>query len=227
MQQVLVFAVTAAANPSLLAAATVLLILPNPKKLMLGYLLGALMTSVTLGLVIVFALQDSSAVSTAKRTVNPALDIALGSILLVISIVIASDRRQRRSEQRRERKGPKKAKGPPRWQRALSQGSPRITFVVGALLTLPGFSYLAALSGISKLNYATVPTVLLVLMVNAIMLVLIEAPLISFAVAPKWTPRAIEGTKAWLASNAHRIAVLGTAMLGALLILRGLITLLS
>ena len=94
-------------------------------------------------------------------------------------------------------------------------------------LELPGFSYLAALSGISKLNYATVPTVLLVLMVNAIMLVLIEAPLISFAVAPKWTPRAIEGTKAWFASNAHRIAVLGTAMLGALLILRGLITLLS
>ena len=111
VQQVLVFAVTAAANPTLLAAATVLLILPNPKKLMLGYLLGALMTSVTLGLVIVFALQDSAAVSTAKRTVNPALDIALGSILLVVSIVIASDRRQRHSEQRRERKGPKRRRG--------------------------------------------------------------------------------------------------------------------
>ena len=56
---------------------------------------------------------------------------------------------------------------------------------MGALLTLPGFSYLAALSGISKLNYATVPTVLLVLMVNLIMLALIEAPLIGFAVAPE------------------------------------------
>ena len=98
---------------------------------------------------------------------------------------------------------------------------------MGALLTLPGFSYLAALSGISKLNYATVPTVLLVLMVNVIMLALIEAPLISFAVAPEWTPRAIERTKAWFAGNAHRIAVFGTAILGALLILRGLITLRS
>jgi hypothetical protein len=222
-----VFAVTAAANPTLLAAATVLLILPNPKKLMLGYLLGALMTSVTLGLVIVFALQDSAAVSTAKRTVNPALDIALGSILLVISIVIASDRRQRYSAQRRERKGPKEEKGPPRWQRALAKGSPRITFVVGALLTLPGFSYLAALSGISKLDYATVYTVLLVLLVNVIMLALIEVPLISFAVAPEWTPRAIERTKAWFAGTAHRIAVYGTAILGSLLILRGVITLLS
>jgi uncharacterized membrane protein YozB (DUF420 family) len=69
--------------------------------------------------------------------------------------------------------------------------------------------------------------VLLVLMVNVIMLALIEVPLITFAVAPDWTPRAIERTKAWFASNAHTIAVRGTAALGALLIIRGVITLLS
>jgi hypothetical protein len=222
-----VFAFTAMANPSLLAASTVLLILPNPKKLMLGYLLGALMTSVTLGLVIVFALQDSSFVGETKHTISPAVDIALGCILLVISLVIASDRRQRYSAERRERKEPKKEKGPPRWQQALAKGSARITFVVGALLTLPGFSYLAALSGISKLGYATVYTVLLVLLVNAIMLALIEVPLICFAVAPEWTPRAIQRAKDWFSGNAHRIAVLGTAIIGLLLILRGVITALN
>jgi hypothetical protein len=222
VQQVLVFSLTAMANPSLLAAATVLLILPNPKKLMLGYLAGALMTSVTLGLVIVFALQDSGAVDTAKRTINPVLDLAAGAILLVISIVIATGRHPRRKP-----KEPTKDKAPPRWQRALSEGSPRITFVVGALLTLPGFSYLGALSGIIKLNSSTVATVLLVLMVNVIMLALIEVPLITFAVAPDWTPRAIERTKAWFARNAHTIAVRGTAVLGILLIVRGVITLLS
>jgi hypothetical protein len=222
MQQVLVFSLTAMANPSLLAAATVLLILPNPKKLMLGYLAGALMTSVTLGLVIVFALQDSAAVDTAKRTINPALDIALGAILLVVSIVIRTSRPRRRKPTE-----PKKDKAPPRWQQALSKGSPRITFVVGALLTLPGFSYLAALSGIIKMNSSTVATVLLVLMVNVIMLALIEVPLITFAVAPDWTPRTIERTKAWFARNAHTIAVRGTAILGLLLIVRGVITLLG
>ena len=71
MQQVLLFAVAAMANPSLLAASTVLLLLPNPKKLMLGYLLGAMMTSITLGLVIVFALQDSGAVDTAMPRMAP------------------------------------------------------------------------------------------------------------------------------------------------------------
>lgn len=221
MQQILVFSLTAMANPTLLAAATVLLILPNPKKLMLGYLAGALMTSVTIGLVIVFALQDSAAVDTAKRTINPALDIALGAILLVVSIVIRSGRRSAKPKE------PKPDKAPPRWKRELSKGSPRVTFVVGALLTLPGFSYLAALSGIIKLNPSTVATVLLVLMVNIIMLTLIEAPLIAFLVAPEWTPRAIERTKGWFARNAHVIAVRGTAILGILLIVRGVITLLD
>jgi hypothetical protein len=222
MEQVLVFSLTAMANPSLLAAATVLLILPNPKKLMLGYLAGALMTSVTLGLVIVFALQDSGAVNTAKRTINPVLDIAAGAILLVISIVIGTGRRPRRKP-----KEPKADKAPPRWKQELSKGSPRVTFVVGALLTLPGFSYLGALTGIVKLNYSTVATVLLVLMVNVIMLALIEVPLITFALAPEWTPRAIERTKAWFTRNAHTIGVRGTAILGTLLIVRGIITLLD
>ena len=90
-----------------------------------------------------------------------------------------------------------------------------------------GFSYIAAMTGISKLNYAVVPTVLLVLLVNFIMLALIEVPLISFAVAPAWTPRAIDRAKAWFARNSHRIAVGGTAVLGVLLIVRGLVTLFS
>ena len=34
-------------NPTLLAAVTVMLLLPNPKKLMFGYLLGAYLTSIT------------------------------------------------------------------------------------------------------------------------------------------------------------------------------------
>jgi hypothetical protein len=52
--QVLLFALGAALNPTLVAASTVMMLLPSPKRLMLGYLLGALMTSITLGLVIVF-----------------------------------------------------------------------------------------------------------------------------------------------------------------------------
>jgi hypothetical protein len=54
--QVFLLSLTAALNPILVGASTVMLLLPDPRKLMLGYLLGGLTTSITLGLVIVFAL---------------------------------------------------------------------------------------------------------------------------------------------------------------------------
>jgi Sap, sulfolipid-1-addressing protein len=141
--------------------------------------------------------------------------------------VLGTGRHQRVVERRRERRASKPDKGPPRWQREIGKGSARITFVVGALLTLPGASYLAALDGIVKLDPGTVQTVLLVLMVNIIMLTLLEVPLISFAVAPDWTPRTIQRVKDWFARNGLRAAVIGAVLIGGLLIARGLITLLG
>src|SRR5664279_5436043 len=122
MARVFLLSLTAALNPILVGASTVMLLLPNPRKLMLGYLLGALMTSITLGLVIVFALKGSSTVSTTQNTVSPAVDLALGAILLVAAFVLASGRDKRIAERRQARKGPQEDKGPPRWQQALSKG---------------------------------------------------------------------------------------------------------
>jgi hypothetical protein len=226
MQQILVFSLTAMFNPTLLAATTVMLLLDRPKRLMLGYLCGALTMSITLGLIIVFELGSSGAVSTAKHTVNPAADIVLGCVLLVVAFVLGTGRHEGLAQRRRERKAAKPPKGPPRWQRELSKGSPRTTFAVGALLSLPGASYLAALTGIVKLDPGTTQSVLLVLMVNVIMLAFLEIPLICFAVAPEWTPRAIERGKAWIWRHGRRAAVIGAALLGAALVIRGVVTLL-
>ncbi len=49
MGQVFLLALTASVNPTLVAATSVMLLLANPAKLMTGYLLGALMTRITLG----------------------------------------------------------------------------------------------------------------------------------------------------------------------------------
>jgi hypothetical protein len=149
MGRAFLLALLAALNPTLLGATTVMLLLNNPGRLMLGYLLGAMMTSITLGLVIVFSLQSSSVVNDTQSTVNPAVDIALGVIALVAARVLGP----------RDRGGgaappPTKEKAPPRWQTRLSRSSPRGAFVVGALLTLPGASYLAGLRQIADLNYS-------------------------------------------------------------------------
>jgi hypothetical protein len=220
-----VYALTAALNPTLLAATTVMLLLDHPKRLLLGYLAGALLTSITLGLVIVFALDGKA--STAQHQLSPALDLALGGILLLIAFMIRPGRTPseagRLAERRRRREQAKKEKGPPRWQQTLSKGSARTTFVVGALLTLPGASYLIGLRKIADSDPSTVAAIAAVLLFNAIMLALLELPLIGYVFAPEWTPQAVERFKNWFSRNARRLAFRGALVIAVLLIVRGLI----
>jgi hypothetical protein len=221
--EVILLSLTASLNPTLVGATTVMLLLPRPTRLMLGYLLGALMTSITLGLVIVFSLSDSSTANTTKNTLSPAVDIALGAILITVAWVLWSGRGDQISERRRERKASKPDKGPPRWQRELGKGSARTTFIVGALLTLPGASYLAGLSSIHKLHYSTTETVLLVIGFNLVMLWLLEVPLLCFLLAPDWTPGAIERAKAWVGRHARTFAIRLSGGIGILLIIKGIV----
>jgi Sap, sulfolipid-1-addressing protein len=141
MRQTFAFALVAALNPTLLGATTVMLVLPSPKRLLLGYLCGALMTSITIGLLIVFSLGgSSSATSTAEHTINPVWDITLGALILIITFVVATGRDTSRRARSERKKAARADKAPPKWKQALSGGTARTTFVIGALLTLPGAS---------------------------------------------------------------------------------------
>jgi hypothetical protein len=230
VDSIIFWAFAAAFNPTLLAASTVMLVLPRPKRLLLGYLAGAAVTSVTLGLVIVFSLNGSGAVSTAKHALSPAMDLALGALALLISYFLRPGRPQheggRLAERRRKHAEAKKEKGPPRWQLRLSQGTARTTFVIGVLLTLPGGSYLIGLDHIADRDASDAATVAMVIGFNVIMLLLLELPLIGYFFAPEWTPRAVERFKDWLSRNGRRIGVRGAAAVGVLLIARGVIELL-
>ncbi len=226
MGKVVALSFTAALNPTLLAATTVMLLLPRPSRLMLGYYLGAMMTSVTLGLVIVFTLSGSSTENTTKNTLSPVADLVIGGLLAALALVLATGRDQGLAQRRAKRKESRKDKGPPRWQQALNRGSPRTTFVVGALLTLPGASYLLGLENIHKLHYSTAATVAIVVGFNLVMLLLLEGPLLAFRVAPDWTPGAINRGKAWVGRHTRSFAIYGFGGIGLLLVIKGLVGLL-
>ncbi len=228
---ILLLAFLAALNPTLLAATTVMLLLPKPRNLMLGYLLGAMMTSVSLGLVIVFSLEESGAVEAAQNTFSPAADIALGAIFLIVARALSAERdailKERRKRRRAAKGKAKGEKGPPRWQQALSRGIPRTTFVIGALLTLPGASYLAALTRLAKGDLGTPESVLVVVGFNLIMLALLELPLLSYLLQPDATPRRVERFKASLRRDGRRIAIRIATVAGMLLVVRGVVTLIA
>ena len=140
MDGAFVYRLTAAFNPSLLLGDRGHAVpLDHPKQLLLGHLAGALLTSIALGLVIVYRRSTSSA-STAQHKLSPGLDLTSeGSCWY--GLVIRPGRRLNRrtgwpngaTDGRRRRR----ARGRPRWQQTLSKGSARTTFVVGALLYPP------------------------------------------------------------------------------------------
>ncbi|MGC1800001.1 MAG: GAP family protein [Solirubrobacterales bacterium] len=220
MGKIFVYSLVAAANATLLAAVTVMLFLPNPKRLLLGYLLGGLLVSLTIGFVIVFAVHQSGATSTSQNSISPAMDIALGLILLVVAYVLRSERMERR-RQRKKKEKEGVEKGPSKVEQVLGRGSPRVTFLVGVVLTLPGVSYLAALHDLDNLNYGTVPTILVILGFNAMLLLLLEIPLIGYVFAPERTVVEVQNFRGWLSKNGLKAGIYVASGLGLLLIVRG------
>lgn len=217
-------------TPTLLAAVTVMMLLPNPKRLMLGYLLGAYTTSISLGLLIVFSLHGSASVSTAKHTLGPAEDIVVGLLALLIAFVLGTGRDAPLQRRRQHRQEVKKDTGEAKesWpERMLGRGSARVTFVVGVLLTFPGVSYLTALERMARLDAGVPATVLLVVGFCLIQQLLLELPLLGYTFAPDWTRDAVARFRAWLARNGRRGGVILAAAIGALLVVRGVVTLLA
>jgi hypothetical protein len=211
-------------NPTLLAAVTIMMLLPDPRRLITGYLLGAYFASIGLGMAIVFSLHGSSGVETSKQTLSPLEDLVFGAILLIVGWALLSGRMTRIREDRKrrhdEKHGPKEQKESLP-ERLLGRGSMRITFAVGALLSLPGASYFVALDKIAKLDWPTASTALAVIVFCLIQQLLLELPLIGFYLAPDWTEGAVVRFREWISKNAARAAGWVALTLGCLLIIRG------
>ncbi len=223
MDRVFFFALTAALYPSLLAAVTIMLTLDRPKRLLAGYLAGAWMTSTAFGLLLAFSLNDSGAADTSKHSVDPALNITLGVLLLVVVVVIGTGRDARRRAWSARRAEKSKDKPEPKWRQQLSKGSARSTFVVGTVLSFPGGSQIAGMAALSDQGLPTAVTVLCVLAFNAIMLLLCEIPTLGYVVKPEATAAAVGRFNGWLTRNGGRAALITGAVFGVLLIVRGIV----
>jgi hypothetical protein len=222
---IFVLALLAMFNPTLLAALTVMMLLPDPKRLITGYLLGAYVASIGLGLAIVFTLHgNSGAVETSKHTLSPLEDIVFGAVLALVGWSFLTGRvaqmKEGRKRRHEEKHGPKEEKESLP-ERLLGRGSMRITFAIGALLSLPGASYFIALDKIAKLDWPTPTTALAVVIFCLIQQTFLEVPLVGFHLAPEWTQGAVVRFREWIEKNAARAAGHVALVLGILLIIRG------
>ncbi len=211
-------------NPTLLAAVTIMMLLPDPRRLIAGYLMGALLTSIALGMAIALSLHDSAAVESGRQTLSPVEDVVFGAILVLVGWALLSGRvteaKERRRRRKEERHGPVEPKESLP-ERMLGRGSMRISFAVGAVLSLPGASYLLALNKIARLDWPTTTTALAVIVFCLIQQLLLEVPLLGFWVAPDWTEGAVVRFREWISRNALRVGGWVALTLGGLLVIRG------
>jgi hypothetical protein len=223
--QLLALSLLAMFNPTLLAAVTIMLLLPHPQKLMLGYLCGALLTSVTIGLFVVFKLHETGSAEAAKRSLSPGADLLIGALLVAAALALRSGKMEERRVRKKAEKQakPKKESLP---ERLLGRGSARVTFFVGIVLSFPGASYLAALDKTAKLGLPTAGSVLIVLGICLVQQLLLEAPIIGYAVAPERTQRGVEAFRGWLEHRGRQAAARVLLVIGVLLLIRGTVELL-
>lgn len=104
----------------------------------------------------------------------------------------------------------------------LQRGTPRMTFVVGAI---PGVSYLTAMDLLARQHASTFGAALVVLAWNVTMLLVSEVPLVAYAFAPERTAKEVEGFKSWLTRDEGRIAYWCSLIAGAALLAIGVVRL--
>jgi hypothetical protein len=218
--EILLLALLAMFFPALLAVVLVALRARHPQLLLASFLAGGLLSAITVGLVIVFSLQDASVDSTSSSHLDPVVYIVFGALSLLAAWVVR--RKQLLVKKEKDPDVAEAEEKPDRLERALDRGAP-YAFVAGILLcAIPGFSALVAMKDIAQLGYSTTATAAVVVGFYLIMFAFIELPLIGFSVAPEQATAKAVAFNAWLDRNANRLATGVLVGLGVFLIVRGI-----
>ena len=222
-------AFTAALNPKLLALDLLLIENRRPRAMFLCLLLGGMTVALTIGLLDVLTIHADAI--TAQGKVSAGVNLAIGLLLLAVGGLLATGRLHGR------RKAPVPAgDGPPDkpakpgkkdgWpQRVLSEPRLGLAMLVGALIGLPGASYLAALHNLVAGHYSTATQVVAVVVFVVIDFLLIIIPFAFLELRPEATKALLKNTQEWLLGHARQLMVAIALLLGAYLAISALVRL--
>ena len=215
LAEIFLLALASMVWPALIAVVVVALASRQPVKLLSAFLVASLLTTISIGLVIVFVLRGSSLLSGSRHTFGPIVDLVAGLVALLAGWFL---RRGRTSTPR-----PRATEDRPTWtERTVRRGAP-LAFLAGIVLNIaPGVFPFVALKNIAELDYSTAATIGLVVGFYLIMFLPAEVPLAFYVVAPVRTSSAVGGFNSWLGRNARRIAAPVLILIGIYLVARGI-----
>ena len=213
--QAIPLALVASLYPFGLAVLLLLFDAPRSRARALVFLMGAAVSTLTIGFVVVFVLRGAGVHNEGNESARYGLRLAIGLLFLVAAWVVAH----------RVPK-PKEEGKPSRVTTAVGGSSLLAAFLVGVALYTPSPSYLSAIQVVGSTNMSTAATSVWVVIVAALVLITIEVPTIVYLVAPGWTTRKLAAFGGWLDRNARRLLVVVLVVLGVWQAVDGIVGLL-
>jgi len=215
-----------ALNPKLLALDLLLIENRRSRAMFLCLLLGGMTVAVTIGLLDVLVFHADAIKAQGK--VSAGVDLALGLLLLAVGGLLATGRLHgRRKAQVPAGDGqPEKPEKKDGWaQRVLAEPRLGLAMLVGALIGIPGASYLTALHNLVTGKSSTATQVAAVVIFVIIDFLLIIIPFAFLELRPEATKALLKHTQDWLMSHALQLMATIALLLGAYLTVSGLVRL--
>ena len=198
-------------SPVSVVTVIVLLSLPAGRRRGLAFLVGWLIALVVIAALMLFVLhgQDFGSRSSSPSRAASALEVLLGSLLLIWAVVAY-----------RRREPSSGVSSTPKWLARIEGTHWLVALAVGALMLSYGLT-LAAASEILKANVSRLDATAAITVFALTSMVTVAAPIVAVVVAPERSEERLETWKAWLLGNSRVVVLVVLMVVGALLIVRG------
>jgi hypothetical protein len=183
--------------------------MPFGRRRAIAFLCGWLIALAAIGAVMVLVLhgQDFGSRSSTPSRAASALEVVLGSILLIWAVV---------AYRRREGSG----QSTPKWLGRIQETHWLLAAAVGALMLSYGLS-LAAASEILKANVSRFDAGVALAVFAVTSMITVAAPIVAVVAAPERAAQRLATWKAWLLGNSRAVVLVVLMIVAALLIARG------
>jgi hypothetical protein len=210
--------------PLLLAVVVIALRLPHSLRILAWFWAGGMLTSVSVGAAIVFAL-DGTEPKSGSLPSAPWIDIVVGSLALLAAAVLQRVGARHPRQKEAQPETPKReSRTSQRIERFVQSGGP-LAFAGGIVATiLPAPLAIIAMADIAQLDYSVSGTVGVIIAFYVVMFTFVEVPMIGFVVAPERTKTKALAFNAWLDRNLVRLGVWALTIFGTAEIVRGIVT---
>jgi hypothetical protein len=198
-------------SPVSVVTVIVLLSLPSGRRRALAFVCGWLIAIAAIGALMVLVLhgQDFGSNRSTPSRAASALEVLLGSLLLIWSVV-----------RYRRRKPSKGGQSTPKWFGRLERTHWLLATAVGALMLSYGLS-LAAASEILKANLSRMDDGVAIAVFALTSILTVAAPIVLVLVAPDRAAQRLEAWKTWLLGNSQTVALVVLMVVGGFLIFKG------